>query len=145
MARHSWTGWNRAGWKPRTWRPCPAGRPADAGDLLADAPARLQQQLYDAFDLQALYKKNMHQVTIHVTITDSTPRAVSALINDASDHPGSTAPEPAGQAQFSDLAQAPIGAQGKSEKIMTACPSQHLAIEWTASLPATRRRRATAS
>jgi site-specific DNA recombinase len=42
------------------------------GNLLADAPARLQQQLYDAFDLQALYKKNMHQVTIHVTITDST-------------------------------------------------------------------------
>jgi hypothetical protein len=43
------------------------------GDLLADAPACLQQQLYDAFDLQALYKKNMHQVSIHVTITDSTP------------------------------------------------------------------------
>ncbi|MGA8454067.1 MAG: hypothetical protein WB800_01580, partial [Streptosporangiaceae bacterium] len=38
------------------------------GDLLADAPARLQQQLYEAFDLQALYNKNMHQVTIHVTI-----------------------------------------------------------------------------
>ena len=36
-------------------------------DLLADAPARLQQQLYQAFDLQALYNKNMHQVTIHVT------------------------------------------------------------------------------
>jgi hypothetical protein len=43
------------------------------GDWLAEAPVRLQQQLYDAFDLQALYKKNMHQVTIHVTITDSTP------------------------------------------------------------------------
>jgi hypothetical protein len=78
------------------------------GDLLADAPARLQQQLYDAFDLQALYKKNMHQVTIHVTITDSTPRAVAAIINDAGDQPGSTAPEPGGQASFSDLAQAPI-------------------------------------
>ena len=68
------------------------------GDLLADAPARLQQQLYDAFDLQALYKKNMHQVTIHVTITDSTPRAVAAIINDAGDHPGHTTPEPGGQA-----------------------------------------------
>jgi site-specific DNA recombinase len=79
------------------------------GDLLADAPARLQQQLYDAFDLQALYRKNMYQVTIHVTITDSTPRAVAAIINDAGDHPGSTAPEPGGQPSFSDLAQAPIG------------------------------------
>ena len=65
------------------------------GDLLADAPARLQQQLYDAFDLKALCKKNMHQVTIHVTITDSTPRAVAVIINHASDHPGSTAPNPA--------------------------------------------------
>jgi hypothetical protein len=78
------------------------------GDLLADAPARLQQQLYDAFDLQALYKKNMHQVTIHVTITDSTPRAVAAIINDADDHPGQSTPEPGRQASFSDLAQAPI-------------------------------------
>ena len=78
------------------------------GDRLADAPARLQQQLYDAFDLQALYKKNMHQVTIHVTITDSTPRAVAAIINDAGDHPGNTTPDPAGQTPFSDLAQAPI-------------------------------------
>jgi hypothetical protein len=50
----------------------------------------------------------MHQVTIHVTITDSTPRAVAAIINDAGDQPGSTAPEPGGQASFSDLAQAPI-------------------------------------
>ena len=50
----------------------------------------------------------MHQVSIHVTITDSTPRAVAAIINDASDHPGSTTPEPVGQAQFSDLAQSPI-------------------------------------
>ncbi len=64
------------------------------GDLLADAPARLQQQLYDAFDLQALYKKNMHQVTIHVTITDSTPRAVAAIINDAGDYPGYTTADP---------------------------------------------------
>jgi site-specific DNA recombinase len=43
------------------------------GDILADAPVRLQQELYQAFDLQALYKKNTHQVSISVTITDSTP------------------------------------------------------------------------
>jgi site-specific DNA recombinase len=78
------------------------------GERLHDAPARLQQQLYEAFDLQALYKKNMHQVTIQVTITDSTPRAVAAIINDASNDPGSTAPEPGEQPSFSDLAQAPI-------------------------------------
>jgi hypothetical protein len=77
-------------------------------DLLTDAPARLQQQLYDAFDLQALYNKNLHQVTIHVTITDSTPYAVAAIIRDAGGEPGDTAPNPAGQVKFSDLAQAPI-------------------------------------
>jgi hypothetical protein len=86
------------------------------GDLLPNAPARLQQQLYDAFDLQALYKKNMHQVTIHVTITDSTPRAVAAIINDASDHPGATAPDPGEQAPFSDLPQAPMS--GSATTIM---------------------------
>jgi site-specific DNA recombinase len=78
------------------------------GDLLTDAPARLQQQLYDAFDLQALYNKNMHQVTIHVTITDSTPRAVAAIIRDAEGDPGHITPDPVGHGKFSDLAQAPI-------------------------------------
>jgi hypothetical protein len=57
------------------------------GDLLAEAPARRQQQLYQAFDLQALYNKNLHQVTIHVTITDTTPRALAAIISNAGDGP----------------------------------------------------------
>jgi site-specific DNA recombinase len=81
------------------------------GNLLAEAPARLQQQLYEAFDLQALYNKNMHQVTIHVTITDTTPRAVAAIIGDAGDHPCTTTAADASSgryAQFSDLSQAPI-------------------------------------
>jgi site-specific DNA recombinase len=77
-------------------------------DRLTKAPARLHQQLYQAFDLQALYNKNLHQVTIHVTITDSTPHAVAAIIRDAQGDPAHTAPDPAGQASFSDLARAPI-------------------------------------
>jgi hypothetical protein len=81
------------------------------GDLLADAPPRLQQQLYAAFDIQALYKKNMHQVTIHATITDSTPRAVAAITGAADDAPAATT-SPADSTptpHFSDLSQAPIG------------------------------------
>jgi hypothetical protein len=78
------------------------------GDLLTDAPARLQQQLYEAFDLQALYKKNMHQVTIHITITDSTPRAVAAIIDDAGDQPPHITPDPGEHAYFSDLSQTSI-------------------------------------
>jgi hypothetical protein len=46
----------------------------------------------------------MHQVTIHATITDFTPHTVAAIINDASDHLGSTAPE---QAPFSDFGTSP--------------------------------------
>jgi hypothetical protein len=76
------------------------------GGLLADAPARLQQQLFQAFDLQALYNKNMHQVTINVTITDSTPRAVAAIIAAADDGPAAGNPRP--RTEFSDLEQAPI-------------------------------------
>jgi hypothetical protein len=61
-----------------------------------------------------MYKNNMHQVTIHVTITDSTPQAVAAIINDAGDgHPAHTTPDPGGHAYFSDLAQAPIGPWAK--------------------------------
>ena len=85
--------------------------PMLGGDLLTNAPARLHQQLYQAFDLQALYNKNLHQVTIHVTITDSTPHAVAAIIRDAQGDPAYTDPDPAGQTSFSDLAQAPIRVQ----------------------------------
>ncbi len=93
------------------------------GDRLAQAPARLQQQLYDAFDLQALYKKNTHQVTIHVTITDSTPHAVAAIINDADGNPGHTPPNADGPASFSDLAQAPM--RYSDTKIMeSSCPAR---------------------
>ena len=75
-----------------------------AGDILDDAPPpRFQQQLYQAFDLQALYKKNMHQVSISVTITDSTFRAVAAIIG-AENGTAATVSQP----DFSDLAEAPI-------------------------------------
>jgi site-specific DNA recombinase len=51
--------------------------------LLTDAPVRLQQQLYDAFDLQLLYSRKHHQVTIRATITRSTPATVAAIIHDS--------------------------------------------------------------
>jgi hypothetical protein len=79
------------------------------GDLLASAPPRLQQQLYQAFDIQALYKKNMHQVNIYATITDSTPRTVAAITADAGDSPATSSPDSSTpELVFSDLAQAPM-------------------------------------
>jgi hypothetical protein len=75
-------------------------------DPFSGAATRLLQQLFQAFDLQALYNNKLRQVTIRVTITDSTPRAVADIMNLADDHPnaatGSVAPE------FSDLAQPPV-------------------------------------
>jgi hypothetical protein len=63
------------------------------GDILTDAPARLQQQLYDAFDLQMLYNKQDHQVSIYAAITPATPATLAAILAD-SDTPGTgTAPD----------------------------------------------------
>jgi hypothetical protein len=55
--------------------------PVVAG-LFADAPARIREALLTAFDIQALYRSDMHQVTIWATLTDDTPRTVSALLTD---------------------------------------------------------------
>ena len=66
----------------------------------------------------------MHQVTMHVTVTDSTPRAVAAIINGDLGDPAHTAPDPGEQAYFSDLAQAPIWFSGTQimECPIRACP-----------------------
>jgi hypothetical protein len=55
------------------------GLPVLAG-ILADAPPRLQAQLFAALDLQLIYKKDTHQVTIYATITPATPDALAAII-----------------------------------------------------------------
>ena len=49
-------------------------------------------------DLQLLYNRDMHQVTIWVTITDTTPTAITGILN-ASEEPAR-----------SDSPQRPIGA-----------------------------------
>jgi site-specific DNA recombinase len=55
--------------------------------LLNDAPPRLQQQLYQAFDLQLLYSKEMNQVTMWATITAATPYTLAAITNDSETPP----------------------------------------------------------
>ena len=52
------------------------------GDLLAAAPDRIKQKLFDAFDIQALYSKAHNQVTFWATITPSTPATLAAIIAD---------------------------------------------------------------
>ena len=51
--------------------------------ILPDLPPKLRSRLYQAFDLQLLYKHDTHQVTIRTTITTSTPDTVDAIINDS--------------------------------------------------------------
>jgi hypothetical protein len=72
---------------------------------LSQLPERIQAALYQAFDIQLLYNKDMHQVTIWATITASTPHAVTAIINDASPDPAQPAP---GSPAMSALTQRPI-------------------------------------
>jgi site-specific DNA recombinase len=79
------------------------------GDLLAAAPDRIKQKLFDAFDIQALYSKTHNQVTLWATITPSTPATLAAIIAD------SDTPDPAAllasQDHTSDLASQPGAAK----------------------------------
>jgi hypothetical protein len=58
-----------------------------AAATLGQHPGRLLAALYQAFDIQCLYKPDMHQVTIFATITTSTPATVAAIINAAGSGP----------------------------------------------------------
>jgi len=49
---------------------------------LARASKHVKTRLYDAFDIQAVYRQHMRQATIWATITDDTPGTVAALLDD---------------------------------------------------------------
>jgi site-specific DNA recombinase len=53
-----------------------------AATLMAGAPERIKAALIDAFGIQALYNKDMNQVTIWASLTDDTPRTIAALLAD---------------------------------------------------------------
>jgi hypothetical protein len=57
-------------------------------------PEHIQAALYQAFDIQALYKDDMHQVTIFATITTSTPQAVAAILARTGHDPANLTPSP---------------------------------------------------
>src|SRR5450631_588700 len=67
------------------------------GDVLTGAPDRLIEQLFDAFHVTAVYSNDLHQVTIHATLTDATLQTIADLLADPrTDHttPPATAPTP---------------------------------------------------
>jgi len=73
--------------------------------ILAHAPDDLKEKLAAAFDVQCLYRKGPHQVTIWVTITDTTPATLAALLADPRTDNDQPAPNPANPG---DLARSPI-------------------------------------
>ena len=89
------------------------------GDILTGAPPALTERLLDAFDVQAVYNRDKHQVTIHATITDATPQALRDLLADPrADHntPPASDPGTAPQDPVSHL----TGDTGSSPRASTA-------------------------
>ena len=76
--------------------------------VLADAPDRIKAALLTAFQVQALYNKDMDQVTIWATLTEDTPRTIAALLEDPRTD-DDTAARPTAQAAASQLERTPIG------------------------------------
>ncbi len=61
--------------------------------------------MLDAFNVQAVYSNDLHQVTIHATLTDATPQAITGLLTDPrTDQATPLTPAPATQDHSSHLA-----------------------------------------
>jgi hypothetical protein len=119
------------------------------GDILTGAPAALTERLLAAFDIQATYNRDKHQVTIHATLTEATPQTVQDLLSDPCvDHNRQPAsgPAPAPHDHVAHLTRGhwvvPPGQHSAAGGIRGAChskwqtanPSRRLVIEWTAQL-----------
>src|SRR5579859_3805839 len=73
------------------------------GDIVTNAPEGLTERLLAAFDLKAVYNPGKHQMTVHATITDTTPQAVADLLADPRADHNRPAPQPATQDQICHL------------------------------------------
>jgi hypothetical protein len=69
-----------------------------AAGIFGQAPARIQQAILAALQVQGLYNNDDHQVTIRATLTSGTPRAIAALLAD----PRTDDDSPAGPATSTD-------------------------------------------
>lgn len=95
----------------------PAGNDPDllsqlphAADLINQAPSHIMAALYEAFDIQILYRPDQHQATIWATLTTATPQTIKDLLTDPrTDHDTHTAPA----TQFELKAAAPAASTGE--------------------------------
>jgi hypothetical protein len=62
--------------------------------LLTRAPDDLRERLAAAFGLQAIYRQDTRQATLVLTITDTTPAIIQAILTDPRiDHDTATGPQ----------------------------------------------------
>jgi DNA invertase Pin-like site-specific DNA recombinase len=85
------------------------------GDIVTNAPAALIERLLAIFDLSAVYNRDKHQLTIHATITDTTPQAIHDLYADprADHNQQASDPRPTGHDQVSHLTR-PTGSSPRT-------------------------------
>jgi site-specific DNA recombinase len=70
-------------------------------DTTALHPEHIQAALYQAFDIQAIYKDDINQVTLFATITTRTPQAVAAILTDTGYDPTTSHRQPPASAASS--------------------------------------------
>jgi len=86
-------------------------------DTIALHPEHIQAALYQALDIQALYKHDTSQITLFATITTSTPQAVAAIL--AATSPGQPS-APAPSAPIYPLPQAPMQLSISPDELVTS-------------------------
>jgi hypothetical protein len=65
-----------------------------APGLLAQAPDDIREQLAAALDMQTIWRHDARQATVTLTITDTTPGIIAAILNDPRLDDDTTAPRP---------------------------------------------------
>jgi hypothetical protein len=101
------------------------------GDIVTGAPPALIERLLAVFDLSAVYNRDKHQLTIHATITDTTPQAVHDLLTDPrADHNQRQAsdPGPTGHDQVSHLTRPP-GSSPRTASVPAADQDRPAALQ----------------
>jgi hypothetical protein len=85
------------------------------GDIITNAPGTLIERLLAIFDVNAVYNRDKHQLTIHATITNATPQALRDLLLDprADHNQKASDPSPTGQDHVSHPAR-PTGSSPRT-------------------------------
>jgi hypothetical protein len=86
--------------------------------LLTDAPRPLQEIIAAAFDIQCVYRPEIKQATVVVTITDTTPGIITALTTDP--HTGDNSDTAASAAAFGEMAHAAIATENRDKGELSA-------------------------